>query len=113
LDLVDLDRHAVTAARRNVDDARVAFHWADARSAPELDGLDFVVMKPPFHDAGAEDKALGQAFIRRAHAVLRKGGMLWLVANLHLPYEGVLKPLFADVTLMSEGGGFKVYGARK
>ena len=113
LDLVDLDRRAVAAARRNIDDARVAFHWADVRVQPELDGLDFAVMNPPFHDAGAEDKALGQAFIRRAHAVLRKGGMLWLVANLHLPYEGVLTPLFADVTLKSEGGGFKVYEARK
>ncbi len=81
LDLVDIDRRAVEAARRNIDDPRARFHWADARIAPLLDGLDFVVMNPPFHDGGVEDKALGQAFIRRAHQVLRKGGRLWLVAN--------------------------------
>jgi 16S rRNA (guanine1207-N2)-methyltransferase len=113
LDLVDLDGRAVAAARRNIDDPRAAFHWADVRVQPDLEGLDFVVMNPPFHDAGAEDKALGQAFIRRAHAALREGGMLWLTANRHLPYEGVMTPLFAEVMLKDEGGGFKIYGARK
>jgi len=113
LTLVDLDRRAVEAARRNVDDPRAAFHWGDARSEPALEGLDFVVMNPPFHDRGAEDKALGQAFIRRAAQVLRKGGVLWMVANRHLPYEAVLTSLFRQVALKSEGGGFKVYEARK
>lgn len=113
LELVDLDRRAIEAARRNVEDPRVAFHWADARSGPELGGLDFVVMNPPFHDAGQEDKALGQAFIRRAHAVLRKGGVLWMVANRHLPYEAVLGEQFARVTPKGDGKGFKIYEARK
>lgn len=113
LALVDLDRRAVDCARRNVQDPRAGFHWQDARTGPDLAGLDFVVMNPPFHDAGAEDKALGQAFIRRAHAVLRKGGVLWLVANRHLPYEGVLGDLFGKAALKAEGGGFKVYEARK
>ena len=113
LDLVDIDRRAVDAARRNIDDPRAAFHWADARMAPPLEGLDFVVMNPPFHDGGTEDKTLGQAFIRRAHAALRQGGVLWLVANRHLPYEGVLQPLFSRVTLKAEAGGFKVHEARR
>lgn len=113
LDLVDLDRRAVDCARRNVVDPRAAFHWADARTAPDLEGLDFVVTNPPFHDGGAEDRALGQAFLRRAHQVLRKGGVLWLVANRHLPYEGVLTPLFARSELKAGRGGFKVYEARK
>ncbi len=113
LDLVDVDRRAVEAARRNLGDPRAVFHWADARQAPELEGLDFVVTNPPFHDGGAEDRSLGQAFIRRAHAALRKGGTLWLTANRHLPYEGVLTPLFAKVVLKAEAGGFKVYEARR
>jgi 16S rRNA (guanine1207-N2)-methyltransferase len=113
LELVDLDRRAVAAARRNLDDPRIGFHWADAREAPALEGLDFVVMNPPFHDGGVEDKALGQAFIRRAHQLLRKGGSLWLVANRHLPYEGVLTPLFSSVALKAEAGGFKIFEARR
>ena len=113
LDLVDHDRRAVAMARRNIDDPRAAFHWVDARTGLELEGLDFVVMNPPFHDGGYEDRALGQAFIRRAHQALGKSGALWLVANRHLPYEGVLSPLFPHVTLRSEQRGFKVYEARK
>ena len=113
LALIDLDRRAVEAARRNIDDARVSFHWGDARTASLPDGLDFVVMNPPFHDLGTEAKALGQSFIRRSHQLLRKGGVAWLVANRHLPYEGVLTPLFAKVELKADGSGFKVYEARK
>nr|WP_222934394.1 class I SAM-dependent methyltransferase [Caulobacter sp. 17J80-11] len=113
LALIDLDRRAVELARRNVEDARVTFRQADVRSGVGLEGLDFVVMNPPFHDGGAEDKALGQAFIRRAAEALKTGGQLWLVANRHLPYEAVLKPLFSRVRLDVETGGFKVYEARK
>jgi 16S rRNA (guanine1207-N2)-methyltransferase len=113
LDLVDLDRRAIAAARRNVENPRAVFHWADARSAPELSGLDFVVMNPPFHDHGVEDRELGQSFIRRAHRILRPGGALWLVANRHLPYEAVLRELFRRVTPHGEGAGFKICEARK
>ncbi|NEX94682.1 class I SAM-dependent methyltransferase, partial [Caulobacter sp. 17J65-9] len=113
LALIDLDHRAVELARRNVEDARVTHRQADVRAGVGLEGLDFVVMNPPFHDGGAEDKALGQAFIRRAAEALKTGGQLWLVANRHLPYEAVLKPLFARVRLDVETGGFKVYEARK
>ena len=89
------------------------FHWADVRRAPELADLDFIVMNPPFHDGGAEDKSLGQAFIGRAHAILRKGGVLWLVANRHLPYEAALNAQFARVTLKAQVSGYKVYEARR
>lgn len=113
LALVDIDRRAVDAARANIEDARASFHWADVRTAPELTNLDFVVTNPPFHDGGREDRALGQAFIRRAHEVLSKGGKLWLVANRHLPYEHELNAAFTAVALKAEGGGYKVFEARK
>jgi 16S rRNA (guanine1207-N2)-methyltransferase len=112
LHLIDIDRRAVDCARRNVDEPRADFARADATTAaPE--GLDFVVMNPPFHDAGWESKALGQRFIAAAHRALRKGGVLWMVANLHLPYEAVLEPLFARVERRDGGGPYKVFEARK
>ncbi len=118
LALVDLDSRAIAAARRNLDDPRTRFLWADARAglalaAPDLEGLDFVVTNPPFHDAGAEDRRLGQAFIAAAHGLLRRDGALWLVANRHLPYEEALRTRFAAVTLRAERDGFKVYEARR
>lgn len=114
LAMIDIDRRATDCARRNLDDPRVQIAWADATGpdAP-LDGLDFVVMNPPFHDGGAEDRSLGQRFIRRAHEILRKGGVLWLVANRHLPYEPVLEPLFGRLNRRADSGGYKVFEARK
>ncbi len=114
LTLIDLDRRAVEAARRNVEDPRAAFRWADLRQPdPTLAKLDFVVMNPPFHDGGAEDRSLGQIFVRRAAESLRTGGRLWLTANRHLPYEAVLKPSFKTVTPVVEANGYKIYQAVK
>jgi len=113
IDLIDIDRRAITVARRNITDRRATFHWADVRKLAALKGLDFVVMNPPFHDGGLEDRALGQAFVQQCHHVLRDGGAAWLVANLHLPYESVLSADFSQVTLRAERGGFKVYEAKK
>ena len=113
LKLVDLDRRAIEAAKRNVDDARATFDWADARTLEETADLDFVVMNPPFHDGGAEDRRLGQAFVRKAAGLLKKGGVLWLVANRHLPYEAELNAAFKRVTPMGDGGGYKLFEAVK
>lgn len=112
LTLVELDRRAMDVAKRNVADPRAAFVWGDVRRT-ELKDLDFVVSNPPFHEGGGEDKSLGQAFIRSAACALRKGGSLWIVANRHLPYEAILAESFAKVRLVAEGGGYKVFEAKK
>ena len=113
LRLVDLDRRAVEAARRNIEDLRAGFDWADARTLQAAADLDFVVMNPPFHDGGAEDRRLGQAFIRKAAELLKKGGVLWLVANRHLPYEAELEAAFKRVRPVADAGGYKVIEAVK
>ncbi len=114
LRLIDLDRRALDAARRNVTDPRARFDWADAREPlPGLEGLDFVIMNPPFHEGGAQDHALGIAFVAAAARALRKGGTCWMVANRHLPYEAALGERFKTVTRRAEEGGYKVYEAVK
>ena len=105
---------AVECAQHNLDTPRARFLWTDLREAhPQLASLDFVVMNAPFHDAGQEDKGLAQAFVKRAAESLRKGGVCVMVANRHLPYEAVLKPLFKAVTPIVETGGYKIYEACK
>ena len=112
LTLIDIDRRAIEAARRNVSGNRVQFLWADVCASPTLlSGLDFVVMNPPFHVSGTEDHGLGQNFIRRAAEALRPGGVCWLTANRHLPYEAVMKPLFRRITLKADTAGYKIYEA--
>ena len=113
LRLIDLDRRAVEAAKKNVEDARVTVEWADVRTMAADGELNFVVSNPPFHDGGAEDRRLGQAFIRKAAELLKKGGVAWIVANRHLPYEVELNAAFMRVRLVTDSGGYKLFEAVK
>jgi 16S rRNA (guanine1207-N2)-methyltransferase len=111
VEAVELDTRALAAARRNVADPRAHFHWLDVRAGLPFAGLDFVVMNPPFHSGGADDVALGRAFLQQARKMLRPGGVLWMVANRHLPYEAELASLFSKVEAVTEGARFKVVRA--
>jgi 16S rRNA (guanine1207-N2)-methyltransferase len=78
---VDNDRRAAACAEHNLNNPRASVIWGDARQAGEdLTGLDFVVMNPPFHDGGSEDRALGVAFIQAAARMLHRGVDCWIVA---------------------------------
>src|SRR6056297_3546897 len=111
--LVENDRVALEAARRNLDDGRAVFHWADATrwSAPAL--LDHVVTNPPFHTERKAEPELGRAFIRAAAAMLKPKGGLWLVANRHLPYEAALEGTFRELHEVGGDPGFKVIHATR
>jgi 16S rRNA (guanine1207-N2)-methyltransferase len=111
---LDVDGRACEAARTNIDDPRFSAIWRDLRaSGSGLTGLDFVVMNPPFHAVSREDRGLGQAFIEQAALSLRKGGRLWLVANVHLPYERALDAGYARWELVEDDGAYKVIEAVK
>lgn len=111
IEAVELDARALSAARRNVADTRAHFHWLDVRTGLPFAALDFVVMNPPFHSGGADDVALGRAFLQQARKILRPGGVLWMVANRHLPYEAELASLFSKVEEVTKSARFKVVRA--
>jgi 16S rRNA (guanine1207-N2)-methyltransferase len=113
LHLIEASHAAVECARRNVTDPRARFHWADAtRFRPER-RFDVVVTNPPFHTDRAADPALGVAFIRAAAEMLTPSGILWLVANRHLPYEKAMADVFRDVAEAGGTAGFKVLRASR
>ena len=113
LTLIDIDGRAIKAAALNVTDPRASLVWADAREILATADKDFVVMNPPFHLSGSEDRRLGQAFIQAAARALRKGGTCWVVANRHLPYEEPLSTLFSKVEVRAQAQGYKVFEAKK
>jgi 16S rRNA (guanine1207-N2)-methyltransferase len=113
LTAIDVDGRAIKAVTRNVKPERTTIVWADIRTLTLPPTLDFVVMNPPFHTGGAEDRALGTAFITKAAACLKTGGELWLTANRHLPYEAVLTAQFKTIEPIASANGFKVYKAVK
>jgi 16S rRNA (guanine1207-N2)-methyltransferase len=107
---IDIDHRAVEAARRNVTDARARIVHGDVRQAA-LSDLDFVVMNPPFHAEGREDRDLGAGFIAAAARALKRGGRCLLVANAALPYEAPLGSAFRQVRVLDRSGGYKILEA--
>ncbi len=114
LTLIDTDCRALDMAMRNTGPEAIERVWADIRTFDKsLVGLDFVVMNPPFHEGGKEDRTLGRTFIVKAAEMLRPAGILWLTANRHLPYEDVLNQAFTHVEQITQEQGYKIYMARK
>jgi 16S rRNA (guanine1207-N2)-methyltransferase len=113
LTCVDHDARALFCAQQNLAafQTKTEFLWADATAMLPLRGLDFVVMNPPFHKGPEESAALGQKFIDRAAVSLKPGGQLWMVANIHLPYEKILAHSFQSHEIIGEKNGFKVIRA--
>lgn len=111
--LVEADQPTLDCARRNVDDSRAVFHWADATTFQPPDPVHHVICNPPFHKGRAGSPELGQAFIANAARILTPRGTLWMVANRHLPYESALKDLFAEVAELPGTPAFKIYRAAR
>lgn len=111
LDLIEADRTALDCARQNITDPRAAFHWADATVYKPTQFWDAVVMNPPFHTTRDADPGLGIAFLRAAQRGLSPSGVLWLVANRHLPYDRVLAELFRTVEDVGADTAFRLIRA--
>ncbi len=113
--LYELDHRALECAKKNLAAFdRVQYHWTDVTAeVPHQRLFDTVIMNPPFHEAQDASFELGKTFIRQAASILKPGGTLYLVANLHLPYENVLLEHFRSDRLLAESNGFKVFLARK
>jgi 16S rRNA (guanine1207-N2)-methyltransferase len=115
VDLYEADFNALQAARANMSSVSVPaeFFWHDVRREPIRQRYDVVVMNPPFHESRAADPEIGGDFIRAAHAALKPGGRLFLVANRGLPYEAVLSKSFAAHGEIVRDGHYKVLWARR
>lgn len=113
LHLIEADHTALACARRNITDPRAAFHWSDARTFAPDRLFDAVITNPPFHAGRAAEPALGLAFIDAARRMLARQGVLWLVANRHLPYERALADSFREVREIGQDPGFKIFRAAR
>ncbi|MEO5561173.1 MAG: class I SAM-dependent methyltransferase [Dokdonella sp.] len=119
LDLYEAEQRALVPARINVERAAcehtrtiaLDFLWHDVTTGlPRR--YDAIVSNPPFHQGRADQPELGQAFIVAAAKALGDDGVLWLVANRHLPYEAIVNAHFAAMRIVDVRDGFKVIEAR-
>lgn len=113
LDLVEAEAAALDCARLNITDPRARFHWADATTFRPENLVETVVCNPPFHTSREADPALGLAFITAARRMMAPDGVLWLVANRHLPYDAALSAAFLDVTEVGGDSVFRLIRAAK
>ena len=117
LHLYEADFASCAAARANLsvqDTAEVEVFWRDVASEPLERIYDLIVMNPPFHATGhGADPTLGIAMIEAAARNLRKGGRLYMVANVALPYERTLSAKFSRFEELARDKGFKVLVATR
>ncbi len=114
VDLFEADFHALEAARKNLDDPRAAFHWADVLTVPKpSDPYDFAVCNPPFHQSRKADPEIGKGFIKKAAQMLKPAGKFIMVANRQLPYETTLDLYFKHWVVLAQNGQFKVIEASR
>ncbi len=115
---IDADYNAVQCVRKNLERYEEVYSveclWEDLTARPAgLTPLNWIVMNPPFHEGKSINIDVGQKFIETAARSLRKSGVLYMVANAHLPYEKTLKKLFSNVEKIVEEQGFKIFKAIK
>ncbi len=115
LTCIDHDHRSVDCCTKNLSDfaQKVSCVWQDIPTQTNIKGLDFIVMNPPFHAGKTEDKDLGKAFITKAAHALKPKGILYMVANAHLPYDGLLQSLFGSVEMIAKENGFKIFVATR
>ncbi|MES0868978.1 class I SAM-dependent methyltransferase [Pseudovibrio sp. SCP19] len=117
IDLYEAEKRALDLAEQNLKgktgEVATDFIWQDVTKGLTR-AYDFIVMNPPFHGGGKQDRAdIGQGFIKAAAKALRPSGHLWMVANRHLPYEATLDKVFASYEIVADQGGYKVIHAVK
>lgn len=121
LDLYEAEGRGLELARLNLRryvaanaQLRLDFLWHDVtRGLQAGRRYEFIVSNPPFHQGRADQPEIGRAFLVAAANALAPGGSFWLVANRHLPYEGVLGRTFRKVRPVCDALGFKVIEAIK
>lgn len=111
--LFEADKASLSAAEQNLSSPKAHYHWADVLQMQAAPEYDFVLSNPPFHASRAADPDLGRGFIRKAAALLRPGGVFWLVANRQLPYEDELSQSFQHFEAVEETHHFKIIRATR
>lgn len=110
---VEADFAALELSQQNLNTFEdISFEWLDLTTQrPQNAPFDWIVMNPPFHEDISQSKAIGQACIQTAAKSLKKNGLLYMVANKHLPYEKTISSLFSSHEKCAEKNGFKIFKA--
>lgn len=70
---------------------------------------DLILCNPPFHQQQAITTHIAEQMIQHAKTTLKPGAELYLVANRHLPYQGMLKKQFGGFRVVASNSKFTLY----
>ncbi len=115
IDVFDADYRAIESIKRNLSEfnADIDYFWDDLTQNKPMGAYERIIMNPPFHEGKKQDSEIGVNFIRTAAKSLRNRGDLYMVANIHLPYEAILAQEFTKFDVLARKNGFKVLHAVK
>lgn len=115
IDVFDADFRAIDAIKRNLSEfsSDFGYFWDDLTQNKPMGAYERIIMNPPFHEGKKQDSDIGINFIRTAAKSLRNRGDLYMVANIHLPYEAILAQEFTKFDVLVRKNGFKVLYAVK
>ncbi len=110
LHMLEADRLALDCATQNTSpwQQKIQLHWLDATHDALPQKLNWIVCNPPFHTAQQRDVELGKTIVQRACQSLKRGGLLYLVANRKLAYERLMQAELHQCQTVIEANGFKV-----
>lgn len=101
---------AVLSARHNAGLNRLNI---DVRHGDILQAVnekaDLILCNPPFHDGHKQLTNIAQRMFEESRQHLYAHGVLYVIANRHLPYRPLLNRLFRKVSVISSDPRFSVY----
>ena len=81
----------------------------DCLTQQKPESADLILCNPPFHQQQAVTTHIAEQMIQHAKTTLKPGAELYLVANRHLPYQGMLKKQFGGFRVVANNNKFTLY----
>lgn len=75
--------------------------------------FDTILTNPPFHSSRTKNIDITKEFIIDSYNRLKKKGKFYLVANIFLPYEPIIKNTFGNCQKIVTNNSYKVLSATK
>ena len=96
-------------ATNGVQARLIASDGLNALNKENSSSFEWIVSNPPFHSGVNTDRDVVERFFRDCTNVLKPGGRLCLVANVHLPYGRLLQELFGSVQVIASDRGYNIW----
>lgn len=102
-----------TITQNNFNPDQIHLVLDNSVDAFQPDFADLIIINPPFHDNHKVSINTALSIFSDCHKVLKKDGMIVVVANKHLGYHKHLTQIFGNATIIAENSKFVIISAIK